>query len=73
MTRTEIAAERFVATVATEMAAGIDRAVERWIAEVDAVLQDSRLTSLGRLNALRDIVQTYKHLTGKEHLEHRVA
>jgi len=60
-----------VDVIASEMAVGVDKAVECWMAEIEAALTDYSLTSLGRLNALREIVEEYKHLTGKNHLERR--
>jgi hypothetical protein len=71
MTNTTIATEEFVNAVAAEMASGVESAVESWMAQVDQALEDSRLTTLGRMNAVREIVQTYKHLTGKKRLELR--
>jgi len=60
-----------VDAIATEMAVGIERAVECWMSQVEEALTDIHLTSLGRLNAVREIVEQYKHLTGKTQLEHR--
>jgi len=54
--------------IATEMAAGVDRAVECWMGQIDHALTDVHLTSLGRLNAVREIVTNYKKLTGKSAL-----
>jgi len=54
-----------------EMALGVDRAVECWMSQIDDILSDSRLTSLGRLQAVRQVVEKYKHLTGKEELQRR--
>ena len=61
----------FVDVIASEMAVGVEQAVECWMAEIETALTDYNLTSLGRLNALREIVEEYKHLTGKNHLERR--
>jgi len=60
-----------VSVLAAEMAAGVERAVECWLAQVDHALTDTRLTTLGRLNAVRDILASYKTLTGKTYLEGR--
>jgi len=60
-----------VDVIASEMAVGVEQAVECWMAEIEAALTDYSLTSLGRLNALREIVAEYKHLTGKNQLERR--
>ena len=61
----------FVDAIASEMAVGVERAVECCMAEIEGALTDCHLTSLGRLNALREIVEEYKHLTGKAQLERR--
>jgi len=71
MTTTELATEELVNAVAAEMAAGIDLAVEDWMAQVDSALHDMHLTTLGRVNAVREVVQKYKQLTGKQRLESR--
>jgi hypothetical protein len=61
-----ISAERDVIDIiAVEMANGVDAAVECWMAEFDAVLQDSRLTTLGRLQAIQEIMAQYRFSTGK--------
>jgi len=55
------------------MALGVDRAVEYWMSQIEQALTDRQLTSLGRLNAVRGIVDDYKQVTGKVHLQGRVA
>ncbi len=62
-----------VQAIAGEMAIGIERAVDCWMAEIDLVLADTRLTTLGRLYAVKDVVERYKKLSGKKSLEGRVA
>lgn len=62
-----------VSMVAAEMASGIETAVDCWMAEIENVLEDTRLTTLGRLNGVREVLEDYKHLTGKTHLERRIA
>ena len=42
----------FVDVVASEVCNATERAVERWMAEVDSALVDPNLTSLGRLHAV---------------------
>lgn len=59
--------------IASEMAAGVDRAVECWMSQVEQALTDMHLTTLGRLNAVREILEKYKNLTGKTQLEGRKA
>ncbi len=61
----------FVDLVAAEMASGIDSAVECWMAQVERALTDMRLTTLGRLNAVRETLDDYKRLTGKTNLDCR--
>ena len=62
-----------ISTVAAEMASGIEVAVDCWMAEIESVLEDTRLTTLGRLNGVREVLDTYKHLTGKRYLKRRTA
>jgi hypothetical protein len=60
-----------VDAIASEMAVGVDRAVECWMSQIEQALTDVHLTSLGRLNAVRGIVDVYKQLTGKAQLQDR--
>jgi hypothetical protein len=60
-----------VDVIANEMATGVDRAVECWMSQIEQALTDVQLTSLGRLNAVRGIVDDYKRLTGKAELQDR--
>jgi hypothetical protein len=59
--------------IVDEMACGVERAVECWMSEIEQALDDTRLTSLGRLNAVKEVVERYKSLTGKMELEVRRA
>ena len=54
-----------VRVIAEEMAYGVETAVDCWMTQIDLALTDTHLTTLGRLNAVREIVENYKHLTGK--------
>ena len=56
---------------AEEMANGVEMAVESWLAEIDQAFQDTRLTTLGRMNAVMDVLEKYKRLTGKQQLVRR--
>jgi hypothetical protein len=58
----------FVSAVANELMLGIDSAVECWMAKVEEALTDSHLTTLGRLNAVHEVLDDYKCLTGKARL-----
>ena len=62
-----------VNVIVDEMASGVDRAVECWMSQIEQALDDTRLTSLGRLNAIKEVVGRYKSLTGKVELEARRA
>jgi len=60
-----------VNVIASEMANGVERAVDCWMSQIEGALSDVRLTTLGRLSAVREILEKYKSLTGKETLEGR--
>lgn len=60
-----------VRVIAEEMANGVQNAVDCWMTEIDLAVTDSTLSTLARLNAVRDIIQNYKHLTGQEDLDCR--
>ncbi len=62
-----------VDTLASEMACGVERAVDYWMFQVERALTDTRLTTLGRMNAVREVLDRYKSLTGKEELNFRRA
>jgi hypothetical protein len=47
------------------MAYGVETAVDCWMTQIDSALSDTKLTAPGRLNAIHEIVQNYKLLTGK--------
>ena len=54
------AQRELIETVASEMTAGIDRAVTFWMHQVEDALNDSRLTTLGRLHAVQDVVAAFR-------------
>jgi hypothetical protein len=58
-----------VGIIANEIALGVDRAVEFWMSQIDHALNDPHLTSLGRLSAVKEIVQNYRIVTGKDFVE----
>lgn len=62
-----------VDVIANEMACGVERAVEYWMSQIEQVLDDTHLTSLGRLYAIKEVVERYRSLTGKAELEARRA
>jgi len=59
-----VAADRaLIEAVVAEMSAGIECAVDFWIGQMEDALQDPRLTTLGRLNAVHEIVSEYRRTT----------
>ena len=60
-----------ITVIAQEMSCAVDRSVEYWMAQLDEALTDTRLTTLGRLNAVSAIIARYKHFTGKSQLRSR--
>jgi hypothetical protein len=54
-----------IRAIAEEMAYGVETAVDCWMTQIDSALSDTKLTASGRLNAVHEIVQNYKLLTGK--------
>ena len=66
-----VSTSNFVDAVAREMASGVETAVECWMAQIDEALTDLHLTTVGRLNAVTQILANYKRLTGKEDLRRR--
>ncbi len=69
MTAKAAAEREFLETIAEQVASCVDEAVERWMAELDSVLQDPHLTTLGRLQAVSAIVARYRHLRGEPELQ----
>ena len=59
------AEKQLMETIAEQVASSVDEAVERWMAEFDAVLHDPHLTTLGRLQAMSAIVARYHQLRGE--------
>jgi len=43
----------------------VDVAVESWMAQVDEALHDPKLTTLGRMNSVKEVLARYKSLNGK--------
>ena len=57
---TAAADRELIEAVVAEMAAGIDCAVEFWMAQIDAVYENNHITTLGRLQAIREILRNYR-------------
>ena len=60
-----------ITVIAQELSCAVDRSVEYWMAQLDEVLTDTGLTTVGRLNSVSAIVARYKHFTGKSRLRSR--
>ncbi|HSS98667.1 MAG TPA: hypothetical protein VLK33_16650 [Terriglobales bacterium] len=71
MATASITSQDFVNVIALEVASKIDVAVESWMAEMELALNDPALTTLGRMNAAKDVLAQYKNLTGKQRLQSR--
>lgn len=50
-----------IEAVVAEMSQGIECALGFWMGQIENALGDPQLTTLGRLNAVRAIVQQYHH------------
>ncbi len=70
-TATVMRQQEVLSALVTELANGVDAAVECWMAQVDGALANTRLTSLEKISAVKDIIARYKCLTGKEELHGR--
>ena len=71
MATAAITSRDFVEAIATKLASGIDVAVESWMAAMEHALTDPELTTLGRMNAAKEVLEGYKNLTGKKDLRPR--
>jgi hypothetical protein len=62
-----IATDRaLIEAVAAEMSDGIDFAVSFWMRQIEDALADPRLTTLGRMNAIQEIVKRYNAKGGQD-------
>ncbi|GEM_PF-4539641 len=58
----------FINIVATEMLSGVERAVEYWLAQIEQIAMNDKITPSLKLAAIQGILQNYKRLTGKNFL-----
>ncbi len=56
----------FVSIVAREVSSGIDRALGYWLGRIELEIVDQSLTTAERMAAIRDILQEYKQISGRE-------
>ena len=59
-----ISAQEFIDIVAAEMSVGVDVAVESWMTQVEQAMYDPRLTTLGRMNSVKEVLNQYRCLEG---------
>jgi hypothetical protein len=59
----------FIQIVATEMSAGVERAVEYWLTQIDQILMNDKITTLGKLTAVQGVLRNYERLAGKGPLQ----
>ncbi len=71
MAAAAMSTREFIEAFASELSSGIDAAVETWLAAMENALTDPELTTLGRMNAAKEILEHYKNLTGKKQLRAR--
>ncbi len=57
----------FINIVAAEMSSGVERAVEYWLAQIDQIANNDKITPSLKLAAIQGVLQNYKRLTGKPH------
>jgi hypothetical protein len=62
----------FIEAVATEIACGVDSAVERWIADIDSVLKNPLLSDEDKVFSMGEMVARYKLATGRSILRKRI-
>ncbi len=55
-----VTADALLDAIVKEMSEGIDCAVSFWMSQIEGVLRDPSLTTLGRLNAVQAIVKHYR-------------
>src|SRR2546422_7697061 len=53
-----------ITVIVQEMSCAVDRSVEYWMAQLDEALTDTRLTTLGRLDAVSAIISRYNDFPG---------
>lgn len=54
-----------IEAIAAEMSQGINCAVNFWMARIEDALHDPRLTTLGRMNAVQEVLQQYRRGSGE--------
>jgi hypothetical protein len=70
VSKVTMSAQEFINIVAAEMCAGVEVAVDSWMMQVERALSDPRLTTLGRMNSVKEVLNQYRCLKGKNQHEH---
>jgi hypothetical protein len=58
---TVVAGDALVEAIVSEMAEGINCAVEFWMGQIESALHDPRLATLGRMHAIQEVVNHYRN------------
>jgi len=53
-----------IEAIAAEMSQGISCAVNFWMLKIEEALHDPRLTTLGRMNAVNEVLERYRRSCG---------
>lgn len=58
---TVLAGDALIEAIVSEMSEGIECAVGFWMGQIENALHDPKLTTLGRMNAVQEIVKVYRN------------
>ncbi|HET7441906.1 MAG TPA: hypothetical protein VFJ47_11445 [Terriglobales bacterium] len=61
----------FIEAVAAEMSHGIHAALACWMGKIERVMENNTFTTLGRLQAVKEIIAEYKNVIGQSQLDCR--
>jgi triphosphoribosyl-dephospho-CoA synthetase len=65
MAATALTREELLKTIITELASGVDAAVEHWMARIDRELNGFHKSAEEKLKAVREILAEYRQISGK--------
>ena len=54
-----------IEAIAAEMSQGINCVLNFWMLKIEEALHDPRLTTLGRMNAVHEVLQQYRRNSGE--------
>jgi hypothetical protein len=55
--------QELIDIIASEIAIGVNAAVEGWMSQLELILRNPHLTTLGRLQAIQEVVARYRSST----------